>query len=95
MPGVRGGAAVFEDYAAGDVGPVFVGADTVIMLDLPRSHCLARVVRRWMQYRNQTRPDMGGGCPERLDWGFLRWVSHEVQQFLDGVGGAGDLQGCR
>jgi hypothetical protein len=46
----------------------------VIMLELPRSLCLARVVRRWMQYRNQTRPDMGGGCPERLDWGFLRWI---------------------
>lgn len=49
-------------------------ADTVIFLDMPRWRCLWRVVKRWCQYIGRTRPDMAAGCPERLDWQFLRYV---------------------
>lgn len=49
-------------------------ADTVIYLDVPRRVCLWRVLKRWALYRNRARPDMGEGCPERLDLKFLRWV---------------------
>ncbi len=49
-------------------------ADTIIFLDLPPLLCVWRVVRRWRQYRSQSRPDMAPGCPEKLDFVFLRWV---------------------
>src|SRR5699024_2571383 len=49
-------------------------ADTIIFLDVHRTICVYRVFKRMLQYRNKTRPDMGEGCEERLDFGFLKWV---------------------
>ncbi len=49
-------------------------ADTVIFLDLPRAVCLWRAVKRRFMYRNQTRPDMAPGCPEKMDLEFARWI---------------------
>jgi adenylate kinase family enzyme len=49
-------------------------ADTVIFLDLPRRRCLLRVLKRRLQYRGRTRPDMASGCPEKVDWEFLKWI---------------------
>ena len=49
-------------------------ADTIIFLDLPRMLCLWRIVRRNLQFRGRTRPDMTPGCDERLTWEFVRWV---------------------
>jgi adenylate kinase family enzyme len=46
----------------------------VIFLDLPRTTCLWRVVKRAFRYRHQTRPDMAAGCPERLTLEFLLWI---------------------
>jgi len=48
--------------------------DTVILLDIPRSVCLYRILKRVMLYRNKTRPDMAEGCRERFDWDFIKWV---------------------
>ena len=48
--------------------------DGVFYLDYPRIVCLTGVIRRFAQYRGQTRPDMGGRCPERLDREFLRYI---------------------
>jgi adenylate kinase family enzyme len=48
--------------------------DTVIFLDLPRSLCLWRVLKRVLMYRNRSRPDMAEGCPERLTWEFILWI---------------------
>ena len=48
--------------------------DTVIVLDLPRWICLARVARRRVRFRGRSRPDMREGCPERLTWEFVRWI---------------------
>ncbi|MEM7770657.1 MAG: DNA topology modulation protein [Cyanobacteria bacterium P01_A01_bin.37] len=49
-------------------------ADAVIFLDLSRWRCLWRVMKRLMRYGGRTRPDMVHGCPERLNWEFLRYV---------------------
>ena len=49
-------------------------ADTIIFLDLPRILCIWRAVKRWAKYPNQTRPDMGEGCPEKIDFEFLQWI---------------------
>lgn len=48
--------------------------DTVIYLDFPRAICTWRVIKRRLKYRNGTRPDMGEGCPEKLDLEFVSWV---------------------
>lgn len=48
--------------------------DTVVFLDLPRTVCLTRVLRRRIRFRGRARPDMTPGCPERLSWEFIRWI---------------------
>lgn len=49
-------------------------ADTVVFLDYPVRTCLWGVLRRAARYWGRTRPDMGEGCPERLDGAFFRWI---------------------
>ena len=49
-------------------------ADTIVFLDLPPLLCVWRVVRRWRRYRRQSRPDMAPGCPEKVDFGFIKWI---------------------
>ena len=49
-------------------------ADTVLCFDFPRWRSYWGVARRWMQHHGQTRPDLGEGCPERLDPEFLRYI---------------------
>ncbi|MCY7348255.1 MAG: DNA topology modulation protein [Pyrinomonadaceae bacterium] len=48
--------------------------DTAILLDLPRSVCLYRVLKRRLKYRNTNRPDMSEGCHEKIDYEFLKWI---------------------
>ena len=48
--------------------------DTVIYLDFGRIACLTGVVKRVLTTYGKVRPDMGEGCPERIDWEFLQWV---------------------
>lgn len=52
----------------------FAAADTVIFWDFPRTVCLWRTVRRFMQNRGTNRLGLPAGCPERLSWALLRWV---------------------
>jgi adenylate kinase family enzyme len=55
-------------------------ADTIIFLDFPRWICLLRVLRRWLIYRGDNRPDLPPGCPERIDLDFLRWIWNYPQR---------------
>lgn len=48
--------------------------DTVIYLDYSRLVCLWGVLCRIVKSYGKTRPDMGEGCPERIDFEFLKWV---------------------
>lgn len=48
--------------------------DTVIWLDFSRFACLWGVCKRILTTYGTVRPDMGEGCPERLDRDFLKWV---------------------
>ena len=48
--------------------------DTVIYLDYSRLTCLLGVVKRVVTNYGKVRPDMGAGCPERLDLDFFKWV---------------------
>jgi adenylate kinase family enzyme len=49
-------------------------ADTIIFLDMPRSLCLWRIIKRRAQYHGTTRPDVAVDCPEKLDWTFIKYV---------------------
>ena len=49
-------------------------ADVVVLLDFPRRTCLLGVVERRLRHRGRVRPDMGPGCPERLELSFLRYI---------------------
>lgn len=48
--------------------------DTVIYLDFNRLTCLLGVLKRVVTTYGKVRPDMGAGCPERIDFDFLKWV---------------------
>ena len=48
--------------------------DTAIYLDFSRFACLLGVLKRVLTTYGTVRPDMGEGCPERIDFEFLKWV---------------------
>jgi adenylate kinase family enzyme len=50
-------------------------ADTVIFLDYSTTRCLYGIIKRRITYHGRTRPDMNEGCPEKLDWQFIKWVA--------------------
>lgn len=49
-------------------------ADLVIWVRMPRWLCLRGVTLRWLKHFGRTRPEMAPGCPERLEWQFLRFI---------------------
>ena len=49
-------------------------ADKIVLLLFPRLSCLLRVITRYRRYRGTSRPDVGPGCPEKLDGAFVRWI---------------------
>ena len=60
-------------------------ADTILFLDLLRGTCLVRVVLRQVRDQNRTRPDMAVGCPERLTWFFLKYISNYGRDRRPGI----------
>lgn len=48
--------------------------DAIIYLDFSRFACLRGVLKRVLTTYGKVRPDMGEGCPERIDFEFLKWV---------------------
>ncbi len=48
--------------------------DTAILLDLPRTVCLYRVLKRRLKFHGTNRPDMTVGCNEKIDLEFLGWI---------------------
>ena len=49
-------------------------AHQIILLLFNPINCLMRVRKRYKTFRNTVRPDMAAGCPEKLDWEFVRWI---------------------
>ncbi len=52
----------------------FKRADIAILFQQSVWLCLWRVIRRVFQYYGRTRPDMGPGCPEKVDLEFLLFI---------------------
>jgi adenylate kinase family enzyme len=71
---VVGESWVLDGNYSGTLDVRLAACDTVIFLDLPRSLCLRRVLKRLVMYRRGGRPDVTEGCRERFDLKFMRWV---------------------
>jgi adenylate kinase family enzyme len=67
-------AWIMDGNYSGTLDMRLAACDTVIFLDLARSVCVWRLFKRAVLYRNQRRPDMAEGCPERLNLDFVKWV---------------------
>ena len=65
---------IMDGNFSGTLPERLAACDSVIFLDLPRTVCLWRVLKRVVQYYGRTRPDLPAGCPERFDLEFLAWV---------------------
>ena len=65
-------------------------ADVIILFLFNKISCLYRVTRRYLKYKDSTRPDMAVGCKEKLDWEFIKWIlrdgrTEESRQRYQGV----------
>ena len=67
-------AWIMDGNYSGTLDIRFEACDTVIFLDMTRSLCLRRVLKRAIQYRKQSRPDMAEGCREKLSFEFIKWI---------------------
>ena len=71
---VRANRWIIDGNFGGTMEIRLAACDTVIFLDFPPAICTWRVIKRRFKYRKVTRPDMGEGCPEKLDLQFVSWV---------------------
>ncbi|WP_226644728.1 DNA topology modulation protein [Mesobacillus subterraneus] len=60
-------------------------ADSIIFLDYSTTRCLYGIFKRRIMYHGRTRPDMNEGCPERLDWDFIKWVAKYKREKAPGI----------
>jgi adenylate kinase family enzyme len=67
-------AWIMDGNYSGTLDVRLQACDTVIFLDMPRTLCLWRVLKRTLTYRNRSRPDMAEGCREKLNLEFLLWI---------------------
>ncbi len=70
-------------------------ADVIIFMDVSPWVAICRVFKRRLQYHGRSRPDLNAGCPERIDWEFVKYVGNfrknkrpEIRQKLQEIVGA-------
>ncbi len=71
---VRSETWILDGNYGGTMDLRLAAADTIIFLDLPRTLCIWRAIQRRIRYAGKSRPDMAPGCPEAIDWTFLKWI---------------------
>jgi adenylate kinase family enzyme len=71
---LRRDAWIMDGNYSGTLDVRLQACDTVIFLDMARTLCLWRVMKRAIMYRKRSRPDMAEGCPERLSLEFILWI---------------------
>jgi len=71
---LKGERWIIDGNYGGTIELRLMHCDTVIFLDFPRHLCTYRVIKRAINYRGRTRPDLGEGCPEKVDWDFIKWT---------------------
>ncbi len=82
---VEGSHWIMDGNSPGTLPLRLPRTDIVIWRRPPRHIALRGVISRWFRYRGRSRPEMAPGCPERLDWKFLRYIwtfeRNEAPQF--------------
>ena len=78
-------AWIIDGNYSGTLGRRLEACDAVVFLDLPRTICLWRVLKRAVKHRNTTRPDMADGCPEHLNLKFLMWIWNYRKRTRPGI----------
>ena len=71
---LRGESWIIDGNYSGTLDMRLAACDTVVFLDIRRTLCAWRVIRRTLRHYRRTRPDMADGCIERFDWPFLLFV---------------------
>jgi adenylate kinase family enzyme len=71
---VRKDSWIIDGNYSGSLEIRLAACDTVIFLDIARSVCVWRLLKRVLRYRKKNRPDMAEGCAERFNLEFVRWV---------------------
>lgn len=71
---LRGESWIMDGNFSGTIEMRMAACDTVIFLDLPRTVCIYRILKRVAQSYGKNRPDMAAGCNEQFDWTFIKWV---------------------
>lgn len=49
-------------------------ADCIVFFNFNRFNCLYRAFRRYLKYKEQTRPSMAENCKEKFDFEFVKWI---------------------
>lgn len=70
----RSGWVIDGNYAALARARRLEEADRIVLFQSGRGRCLYQVWRRWRTNRGSVRESMAPGCPEKLDWEFVRWI---------------------
>lgn len=71
---IEGESWIIDGNYSGSLSARLAACDTVLFLDLHRTICLGRVIKRRLLHRWRGRPDMAPDCPEKLDLKFLGWI---------------------
>ena len=69
---VSGGGWIIDGNYGGTLDLRLAAADIVVFFDMPRRLAVAGILRRWLA--NRGREVQAAGCPEHLEWSFLRWA---------------------
>ena len=57
----------------------------VLWVRMPRWLCIWGALSRALRWLGRSRPDMAPGCPERIDWEFLRYIWDWERKFAPKV----------
>ncbi|HBF31283.1 MAG TPA: AAA family ATPase [Rhizobium sp.] len=76
---------IIDGNSPGTLPARLARADLVIWMRPPRYASIYGILSRWLKHRGTVRPEMAEGCPEKIDWEFLKYVwnfeAKEVPQF--------------
>jgi len=68
----QGGRWVIEGHKSPAFDICLPRADSIIIIEQSRLLCIWRAITRSIVYMGCSRPDIGLGCPEKIDAGFYR-----------------------
>ena len=71
------GWVIDGNYSALEQARRLEEADQIIVMEFNRFASLYRAWRRYRTYRGQERESMAEGCPEKIDWPFVKWILWE------------------